>query len=188
MVDTSPYDLLSALAVVSALILGESNRNDVFFTSPAWIGEVVTLFGTISYYAILTVLVGAISSMYFHRSAAHQLLVTPHISTFAIAIFFYFLQSCFSEVAYSYRQELQDFHDSRSKTLPHTLFNMVEYEDETTLESVDISRTQQNVVYAFRAIPHFLFGVFILPYLAFLRYASRRSLQARSASARKGTR
>ena len=179
MVETSPYELLTSLAVVAALIMGETNRNDVFFTTPQWLGEAVTLCGTLTYYLILTVLLGSIFSMYFHRSSQHILVLNPHIFVFALAIFFYFMQSTFSEIAYSFRYELEDFKNPKN---PSVAVQFVAADEPTFLRSklgvsednTAVTGLQQIIVYILRALPHFTFGICIVPYLFFLRRLSAR--------------
>lgn len=174
MVETSPYELLTSLAVVAALIMGETNRNDIFFTSPEWIGEAVTLCGTLTYYLILTVLLGSIFSMYFHRSAQHILVLRPHIFAFALAIFFYFLQSTFSEIAYSFRFELEDFKSSGVAVRFNPRGENLLFENNLRVSRDDyaVSDLQQVIVYTLRALPHFIFATCIIPYLFFLRRCS----------------
>lgn len=162
---------LSAISVVTAVVLTEINSNDVFFTDPSWIGQVAAFFGTVAYYLNLTLLIGSLVSIFFGLDESNRTVVTPHIGVFACMILFYFLQNSMSEIAYSFQMEVSDYKQYQA----NTGVGYGEFEGE--ISSTDLSQRQKTIVYICRAIPHFLFFFLIFPYVYLLYFLSAKQEQ-----------
>lgn len=145
--------VLGSISVVAALLIGEVNGSVVYYTTPPSLGVAGVFFSSMAYYSILSCIIGCLLSLYFATvSEEHTVWILPHLLLLFLTILFYFVENSIMEVVDSFDLSLSNLPPGPG------------------------SESMMASCYVARAVPHYLFFLFIFPYAYVLRLSARDEL------------